>query len=91
MTVNHRRRILGTTRGHPGRWNDKTILLFESFLHGLKRGDGDLSTSTFQLFERAGANDSGVVAKSMILNVLRFNFFHVNLISTKIDQHNDRN
>ena len=23
MMVNHRRRILGTTRGHPGSWNEK--------------------------------------------------------------------
>lgn len=27
MTVNHRRRILGTTRGHPGSWNDKSVVL----------------------------------------------------------------
>jgi hypothetical protein len=25
MTVNHRRRILYTTTGHPARWNDKTL------------------------------------------------------------------
>lgn len=26
MTVNHRRRILSTTKGHPSRWNDKTLV-----------------------------------------------------------------
>jgi hypothetical protein len=31
MTVNHRRQILSTTRGHPARWNDKTLVLFDEF------------------------------------------------------------
>ena len=26
MTVNHRRRVLSTTQGHPGRWSDKTLI-----------------------------------------------------------------
>ena len=29
LTVNHRRRILSSTRGHPGHWNDKTLVLFD--------------------------------------------------------------
>jgi hypothetical protein len=32
LTVNHRRRILSTTVGYPGRWNDKTVVLFDSNL-----------------------------------------------------------
>lgn len=51
MTVNHRRLILGTTRGHPGRWNDKTVVLFDTMLHGLKRGKV-LADATFELLER---------------------------------------
>ena len=39
MTVNHRRRILGTTRGHPGSWNDKTIVLFDTFIRRIKFGE----------------------------------------------------
>lgn len=50
MTVNHRRRILGTTRGHPGSWNDKTLVLFDEFLRGIKRGE-ILQDVEFELFE----------------------------------------
>ena len=50
MTVNHRRRILGTTRGHPGSWNDKTLVLFDTFIKGIKRGD-ILQDNIFELLE----------------------------------------
>jgi hypothetical protein len=39
LTVNHRRRILSTTRGCPGGWNDKTLILFDDFLRGLHEGN----------------------------------------------------
>ena len=29
LTCNHRRQILYTTPGHPARWNDKTIILYD--------------------------------------------------------------
>ena len=29
ITVNHRRKILNTTHGHPARFNDKTLVLFD--------------------------------------------------------------
>ena len=38
MTVNHRRRILLTTFGHPARWNDKTIAHFDYFMKGIQGG-----------------------------------------------------
>jgi hypothetical protein len=38
LTVNHRRRILHTTAGHPARWNDKTIILFDDFVRGIHDG-----------------------------------------------------
>jgi hypothetical protein len=38
MTVNNRRRILSTTRGHPARWNDKTLILFDDFARGIREG-----------------------------------------------------
>ena len=34
LTVNHKREILHTTTGHPGRWNDKTLARFDHFLNG---------------------------------------------------------
>jgi hypothetical protein len=50
LTVNHCRHILSTTVGYPGRWNDKTVVLFDSFVRGIYEGSvvPDLS---FELFE----------------------------------------
>ena len=31
LTCNHRRQILRTTSGHAGRWNDKTLIRFDTF------------------------------------------------------------
>jgi hypothetical protein len=50
ITVNHRRKILATTDGHPSRWNDKTVILFDEFINSLK--NGDLDDCEFFLFER---------------------------------------
>lgn len=50
IAVNHRRRILSTTSGHPGRWNDKTIVLFDDFVRGIH--DGRLyNDAEFELLE----------------------------------------
>ena len=38
MTVNHRRRILHTTAGHPARFNDKTLVLYDDFINRLHNG-----------------------------------------------------
>lgn len=37
IVVNHRRRILSTTHGHPARWNDKSLVKFDPFVMGLKK------------------------------------------------------
>jgi hypothetical protein len=37
-TANHCRQILATTSGHPTRWNDKTLALFDNFMTDLKDG-----------------------------------------------------
>lgn len=50
LTVNHRRRILSTTRGHPARWNDKTLILFDTFARGIQ--EGSLDECGFTLLER---------------------------------------
>ena len=53
LTVNHRRRILSTTSGHPARWNDKTLVLFDLFARGMFEGKV-LQDVEFSLFERNG-------------------------------------
>ncbi|KAG7343600.1 hypothetical protein IV203_021545 [Nitzschia inconspicua] len=48
LVCNHRRRILSTTTGHPARWNDKTIVKFDSVVMGLFNGD-NLADVPFEL------------------------------------------
>ena len=50
LTCNHRRRILHTTRGHPSRWNDKTLAWLDEFLCGVREGR-ILQDVKFKLFE----------------------------------------
>jgi hypothetical protein len=50
VTVNHRRRVLSTTDGHPARWNDKTLVLFDSFIKGIQDGEV-LQDTKFFLYE----------------------------------------
>ena len=38
VTVDHSRRILGSTAGHPGTWNDKTLILFDEFICSVHNG-----------------------------------------------------
>jgi hypothetical protein len=52
-TVNHRRRILASTFGNPGSFNDKTLILFDTFIRDIKRGE-KLDDYTFELLERRG-------------------------------------
>lgn len=51
IVVNHRREILSTTRGHPSRWNDKTLVRFDELATGLQNGDLE-SNFVFELWER---------------------------------------
>jgi len=37
-TINHSHQILSTPVGYPGRWNDKTIVLFDPFVKGIYEG-----------------------------------------------------
>ncbi|KAL7475923.1 hypothetical protein ACHAW6_001816 [Cyclotella cf. meneghiniana] len=50
MIVNHRLRILGSTHGHPGSWNDKTVVLFDTVIRDIKHGD-ILDDYIFKLYE----------------------------------------
>ena len=38
-TVKDRRQIIATTSGHPARWNDKTLALFDNFMQELHEGN----------------------------------------------------
>jgi hypothetical protein len=52
-TVNHgRRRILPTTLDHPCRWNDKTLILFDTFVHGIYDGNTALKDIEVKLLEK---------------------------------------
>ena len=53
LTCNHRRQILHTTTGHPGRWNDKTLVRFDSFMADLRDGAMNENMS-FELRTRQG-------------------------------------
>ena len=55
ITVNHRRQIMATTTGHPARWNDKTLALFDAFMLDLKNGD-IMDDMVFDLYERGDGN-----------------------------------
>lgn len=53
LTCNHRRKILHTTQGHPARWNDKTLVRFDTFMLELR--DGALNEQfDFELTTRQG-------------------------------------
>ena len=56
LTVNHRQKILYTTSGHPARWNDKTLVLFDEFVNSLNNGELD-SEATFELYEYTPAGE----------------------------------
>lgn len=56
IVVNHRRLILSSTDGHPARYNDKTLVLFDAFVRDIRDGV-ILSDVEFNLLERNDAND----------------------------------
>ena len=39
VSCDHSRRIIGTTLGHPGTWNDKTIILLHELINKVQNGD----------------------------------------------------
>ena len=55
ITVNHRRRILNSTRGHPARFNDKTLILFDHLINQLHDGKfNDKHEFTLKDFDKNG-------------------------------------
>ena len=49
-TVTHWKQILGTTCGHPGTWNDKSLILFDELIQGVHEGKF-MAKEEFKLFE----------------------------------------
>ena len=60
-TVDHSRRILGSTMGHPGTWNDKTLILFDELICNVKNGKIP-NDYTFTLKER---NERGQIVEAL--------------------------
>lgn len=56
VTVNHRRKVLSSTKGHPARWNDKTLQLHDQLLQKLIERR-ILDDNTFTLCERMPSGD----------------------------------
>lgn len=54
LTANHRGHVLHSTQGGPGRWNDQTMVTYDSFVSGLQDGTV-LSDVSFQLLEKEEA------------------------------------
>jgi hypothetical protein len=54
LTSNHRRQILATTCGFPASWNDKTLILFDTFVGKLHGGGVPLG---FELLERNASGE----------------------------------
>jgi len=52
LIVNHARRILSTSHGHPSSWNDKTLVLFDDFASSLHEGS-ILNDFSFKLLEQS--------------------------------------
>lgn len=53
LVVNHRRQILASTVGFPGRWNDTTIVRFDDFVTDIQRGNY-LADNVFSLYNEKG-------------------------------------
>lgn len=51
LTANHRRRILHTSHGGPGRWNDQTMVMYDHFIKGIHNGSMHLTDVSFTLKE----------------------------------------
>lgn len=50
ITVNHRRRIISSTTGHPARWNDKTLVRYDKLAVDMKNGEV-LHDLCFELYD----------------------------------------
>ena len=56
IVVNHRRQIISSTVGYPGRWNDQTVVRFDGFITDIQRGLY-LNEHKFTLKTESGADE----------------------------------
>lgn len=82
ITVNHRRKILASTVGLPGRWNDKTVVRFDGFLNSIHHGKL-YQDRTFQLNYIAIHRFTGILSENFILLCSYHNNSH-NVIKHKV-------
>ena len=61
ILVNHRRQMLYTTRGHPARWNDKTLALFDKFISDICKGVNLQNNKKF-FYQR---DENGIIKKKI--------------------------
>jgi hypothetical protein len=91
ITGNHRRQVLATTTGHPARWNDKTVVLFDDFIVALNEGTmlllfclfNNYGTMVFQVF---GMESSDIMTLAMLIVtfvILFVEFCHARSLSDK--------
>ena len=59
--MDHKRRLLSSTSSHPARFNDKTLIKFNHFVHLIKEGLYD-DDYTFELYDLDG-NDQVIKKK----------------------------
>jgi hypothetical protein len=62
--VTHRRRILATTFGHPARWNDKTLQLYDDYAKKMYDGTFLGNDFTFTLLEGDESQAEEVLCKA---------------------------
>ena len=63
IVTNHRRRILGTTDGHPARWNDKSLVKFDEIAMDLHEGTGGgvMNDLLFELYDYAPGTTTTII------------------------------
>ena len=62
VCFNHRRELLHSTKGHPSRWNDKSLAIFDEFLSGIHE-DKILQDVKFDLLEWRESNGEKTIAR----------------------------
>jgi hypothetical protein len=64
LTCNHSHRILHSTKGHPSRWNDKTLAHFDEFMCGIHEGK-ILQDVRFRLYSWSGQIGSSTLESTV--------------------------
>ena len=68
LGANHRRQILCSTTGHPGSWNDMTLVLFDKFLDYVKNGS-IMQDNEFEMLEEMNGKVVSVKYRGVLVAV----------------------